>query len=510
VSETGQGVFVRDGIGMPRRHDAPALPRGRSRRWLEAAGVALALILADLMAAVIAIGLSFTLAAVANELFDRPYGSLPWFIEARQPILGSMLVLMVAIFAFGGLYSRAQWEVDEIKRIVLASGLLGLVHGAFQTLTVDYGWRLWFVLVWPMLAFLSVVLRAAVRAIPPIRRALTRHVLLVGSGIRPDEFAYQLRESQANPVDVLEGVPIEALAGLSPEAIAAYIADSAAAAGLTPDRVQIVLAPDGAERARARGVAERLWSMGVAFSATLPLDIQARHGLRVRKITGLDMVMAEHDQPGLNRAEAALKRGMDIAVAGLALMILAPAMALIALMLWPGGGVFFAQSRVGRDGRRFECLKFRSMRPDAEARLNELLAADPAARAEWSAHQKLARDPRITPLGRFLRKTSIDELPQLINVIRGEMSLVGPRPIVAPEVEGYDNDRAYYQSPDFAWYSAMRPGITGLWQVSGRATTNYEERIRLDRWYVRNWTIWLDIAILIKTLRVVLVPRTAS
>ncbi|WP_304481862.1 sugar transferase [Oceanicella sp. SM1341] len=194
---------------------------------------------------------------------------------------------------------------------------------------------------------------------------------------------------------------------------------------------------------------------------------------------------------------APLKRGMDIAGALAGLVLAAPLMlaAVLALAL-AGGPVFYVQSRVGRAGRRFGCLKFRTMQVDAAGRLAALLAADPAARAEWARHQKLAHDPRVTRIGRVLRRFGLDELPQLVNVLRGEMSLVGPRPVIAPEEPGYPADRAYAAAPGFAAYQACRPGLSGLWQVSGGSALPYSERMRLDARYRREAGFWLDLAIL--------------
>jgi len=138
---------------------------------------------------------------------------------------------------------------------------------------------------------------------------------------------------------------------------------------------------------------------------------------------------------------------------------------------------------------------------NADRVLAQLLERDPRARAEWAATHKLTNDPRVTPIGRILRATSVDELPQLINVIRFEMSLVGPRPIERREIFRYADDIAYYYE--------VKPGITGLWQVSGRSNTSYERRVELDCWYVRNWTMWHDIAILVKTVPTVLIRRGA-
>ena len=166
-----------------------------------------------------------------------------------------------------------------------------------------------------------------------------------------------------------------------------------------------------------------------------------------------------------------------------------------------GGPVLYSHTRIGVRGRPFGCLKFRSMVPDSDEVLRRLLNSDPAAAAEWADTQKLRRDPRITAVGRWLRATSLDELPQLLNILRLDMSLVGPRPIVQAEVPRYGEDIAYYFE--------ARPGLTGLWQVSGRSDTGYDQRVRLDTWYVKNWSIWHDLAILAKTVPAVLKRRGA-
>jgi lipopolysaccharide/colanic/teichoic acid biosynthesis glycosyltransferase len=196
-------------------------------------------------------------------------------------------------------------------------------------------------------------------------------------------------------------------------------------------------------------------------------------------------------------AEAAFLVANQIAAAVL-LLLLAPLMALAAFLIWrtDGAPIVFAHYRVGRDGRLFRCLKFRSMCRNAEAALRELLERDPQARAQWQRDQKLEHDPRITPIGAFLRRTSLDELPQLFNVLKGEMVLVGPRPITAGELSRYGATRWHYLS--------VRPGLTGLWQVSGRNNLSYDERVALDRRYVESRNVWMDIGILARTARVVL------
>ena len=165
------------------------------------------------------------------------------------------------------------------------------------------------------------------------------------------------------------------------------------------------------------------------------------------------------------------------------------------------GHIIFAHRRVGQNGKLFPCYKFQSMVPDAQKCLEEYLAKTPEARKEWEESFKLANDPRVTKLGAFLRKTSLDELPQLWNVLVGDMSLVGPRPIVTKEIERYgDYIREYYMVP---------PGITGMWQVNGRSDTTYEERVAMDTWYVRNWSVWIDLVYLFKTVKTVFTGKGA-
>ena len=194
---------------------------------------------------------------------------------------------------------------------------------------------------------------------------------------------------------------------------------------------------------------------------------------------------------------------MDFACALLGGVLLLPLLALIAIgvKISSPGPIFYGQKRVGRGGKSFVAWKFRSMKCDADRELARHLEANPRLRAEWEKTQKLKNDPRITGFGRLVRKTSLDELPQLWNVLFAEMSLVGPRPIVESEIVKY-NDA-------FQLYARVRPGITGLWQVSGRNLTTYDQRVHLDATYVRNWSPWLDLYVLARTVRVVLFSEGA-
>ncbi|MFA7412980.1 MAG: sugar transferase [Rhizobium sp.] len=195
------------------------------------------------------------------------------------------------------------------------------------------------------------------------------------------------------------------------------------------------------------------------------------------------------------------KRGFDVFIASMALLVLCPIfLMLMALVKFSDGGrVFYGHCRIGHSGRPFRCLKFRTMREDGDRILKKYLETNPSAYEEWRATRKLQHDPRVTIVGGVLRKLSLDELPQLINIIRGEMSIVGPRPIVEDELEFYDAAAHYYLR--------TRPGLTGLWQVSGRNDVSYESRVALDSHYVENWSLITDIKIIGMTVPAVCLAR---
>ncbi len=192
-----------------------------------------------------------------------------------------------------------------------------------------------------------------------------------------------------------------------------------------------------------------------------------------------------------------LKRGLDIALVLAALPVVLPSFAMIGALLAidSPGPVFFSHRRLRKNGHQFRMWKLRTMRKDASAVLEEYFRENPEAHNEWLSTHKLRHDPRVTRFGAFLRRTSLDELPQIWNVLNGTMSLVGPRPIVAAEVEKYGND--------FEQYCCVKPGLTGLWQVSGRSKLSYATRVEMDCIYVKRWSLWGDMVILIKTISAV-------
>jgi undecaprenyl-phosphate galactose phosphotransferase len=196
------------------------------------------------------------------------------------------------------------------------------------------------------------------------------------------------------------------------------------------------------------------------------------------------------------RLPSLIKRCFDVVVSASVLAVASPLFLYIAFRVSQSGRpIFFGHTRVGQHAKPFKCYKFRTMAPNADQLLAELLARDPEARAEWERDFKLKNDPRITPIGRFLRKTSLDEIPQLWNVLKGDMSLVGPRPVVTAELERYGTQVDYYLE--------AKPGISGLWQISGRNDVSYDTRVYLDAWYVKNWSLFNDIVILLRTVKVI-------
>ncbi len=229
---------------------------------------------------------------------------------------------------------------------------------------------------------------------------------------------------------------------------------------------------------------------GFASFGVLPKDLGGILGIEVR-------------QQLLRLGPKIAKALVDTIVAVAALVVLMPLVPFIALLikLDSKGPVFYKQTRYGKDGKPFKAWKFRTMVENADVVLKEYLAKHPELKEEWDKDQKLRNDPRVTCLGKFLRKTGLDELPQIFNVIKGEMSVVGPRPIVQDEIKKYGKC--------YSLYTKVKPGITGLWQVSGRNDVSYEERVALDAYYVRNWSVWLDLYILARTVPVALFGKGA-
>jgi Undecaprenyl-phosphate galactose phosphotransferase WbaP len=272
-----------------------------------------------------------------------------------------------------------------------------------------------------------------------------------------------------------------------------------AAKAALPQARLVVLAPDERSQESSEELLKLLQREGIEYALVPPTLSFTVYGAKPRYFFGHNVVLLAPPRTGRPPLERLLKRAFDTLTTGLGLFVLAPFFALIAYKIKranPTSRIFFGHTRIGQNGVPFKCWKFTTMVPNAEAVLQDLLANNPAARAEWARDFKLKDDPRITPIGQLLRKTSLDELPQLWNVLMGEMSLVGPRPVVAKELE--------YYGEKVGFYLAQKPGITGLWQVSGRNDTTYSYRVYLDEWYAHHGSFWHDIVILFETVSILL------
>jgi undecaprenyl-phosphate galactose phosphotransferase len=263
------------------------------------------------------------------------------------------------------------------------------------------------------------------------------------------------------------------------------------------DGPHVVIALEAHEAARARELIELLVLRDNAVDMVAPVYGPQLYGLAVNHLLARELLLVRIRNKLASRGSRIVKSALDYAGSAVLLVLLAPVIGVIALLVLKSGRpLLYAHERIGRNGKVFRCYKFRTMVPDASEKLSELLERDPDLKAHWMSRRKLKADPRITPLGGFLRRTSLDELPQLFNVLKGQMSLVGPRPVMSDELAHYGLEADYYLQ--------VKPGISGLWQVSGRNDLDYSHRVFLDVWYVKNWSLMYDCAILLRTPSAVL------
>ena len=476
--------------------------RGHADQRARAALVRLTLAVFDVLAAVLALGLALW---IRNGL-SGAFGLGPLRDPLPNGVLYALLIWPVLSWREGLYPGYGTTAAQELRRGVLASFQAGLLLTAGSVLFSRS-------LPVPRSLLLLTALFAIVTI--PVGRAIAKRLLLhlgawgrdvvvLGAGSTGQRVARGLRRaslSGLNPVAFFDDDPakqnrrFEALPVVGPlDAVETYAQEN----GI----VHAIVAMPGVEPAALASVVERSTSTfrRVQFVPELP-------GIPTEDVyaSELDEMLALEIRGGLYATgNRVAKRAIDLVGGTFLTLLVSPV--LLALYLWvrldTRGPGFHRSERLGEHGDGFRCFKFRTMHADAEERLGELLASDPALAAEYATFHKLQNDPRITRAGRFLRKTSLDELPQLFNVILGQMSLVGPRPYLAREL------------PEIGSYADIlfraKPGITGFWQVSARNEVTFEERLRMESHYVRNWSIWWDIILLIQTPAVVLNGRGAK
>jgi len=431
---------------------------------------------------------------------------------AQQAQAFSLLaVLTVATFWWRGHYSLRMPFWDELLEIFKSLLLAGLLNGMVVLFAKWPVSRFLWTLSWALALILVPLLRSSMKSILLKKGRWALPTVIIGCG---DNAVEAWRAMQSEPLLGFDVKSFIAVGESGPAALTVREGEMLPVTRLASGELLAWLEAQGHPHVTVavtedelRALQSEIELLSLRYKdlhvipplAGLPLfGVSANHFfshevlmLRVRNNLATPSLMV-------------LKRIFDFCGALFGLLLLSPLFAYVGWQIKRQGGpgaVFFGHVRVGMNGKPFKCWKFRTMVHNSKEVLEQLLATSAEARAEWDKDFKLKDDPRITKIGAFLRKTSLDEIPQLWNVLKGEMSLVGPRPIIDAELE------RYAERVDF--YLEARPGLTGLWQVSGRNETTYAERVALDAWYVKNWNLWYDIAILCKTVRTVLTGKGA-
>lgn len=394
-------------------------------------------------------------------------------------------------------YRKTFWfELKEILRTLLIFAVFELAVMAFAKWSFS---RYLWLLTWIFALVLVPLARMTIKWALDYYGVWSRDTWIIGSGKNARE-AYKAINSEANM-----GLKVIGFVSTEPSDELTTSIDNVPVIKVDADwlstisqRMQFIVAVESDQSNIRNNWLREFMIRGFRYVSVIPT-------LRGMPLDSTDMsyifsheVMIFRVQQNLAKwSSRIIKRIFDITASLGIIILLSPMLVYISLKVKKDGGpAIYGHERVGKNGKPFKCLKFRSMVINSKEVLEEVLANDPEAKAEWDETFKLKNDPRITKIGQFLRRTSLDELPQLFNVVKGEMSLVGPRPIITAELERYNEQVDYYL--------LSKPGMTGLWQVSGRSDVDYNTRVYLDAWYVKNWSMWNDVAILFKTVGVVL------
>ena len=466
----------------------------RLRRFARARNLVV-LALADICSLMVSVGLALGL----FELLDRAWDGF------NYSSLRLLLLVFWGLYALAGLYrSRGTNQVEELRLLTVTTTMIFLPFLIFNALVGVSIYPAKFLgLIWFFALAILPLTRAAVRWLGPSIGIWGEPVVVVGNGelssriirflsknpyygLRPVEevYGYKCDDGDSRATDLLlPNLPIEQWLATYASLTKKGVRTAIFVASELPSSVRDSIA--GGEHLGFSNIITVSKQFNTRNVGLIPLDFGGVLGLEERHYE-------------LNILEAWQIRILDLVFIILSLPLLAPLFLciILAIMLDSEGGVFYRQTRIGKGMREFKVIKFRTMVKNADTVLAKYLQENPELLSEWKADHKLKDDPRITRVGKILRKLSLDELPQLWNVFMGEMSLVGPRPIVAEEIERYD-DR-------FKYYTQVPPGLTGLWQVSGRNDVGYEQRVSLDEYYVRNRSIWFNLYILVRTATAVI------
>lgn len=396
----------------------------------------------------------------------------PWWQQVRQTLRTCFILILISL----------------LVNVVAISNVNGFM---------------WVTLFWGLWAFALLTFRWVGRSFLISQNHWDIPTVLVGGSVNLIETIYALRSEAYLRYNIKQVV----LTDYTPEAIQQLKDEHGdliiiRELGHIDSYSMVILCPDEFSDSFIKEVVYKVRASGARFAIVPPTNGFSLYGLQTQFFFGHKIVLLESRVRLQTPAGRLLKYITDKIAAFIAIVLLSPVFIIIALRVRKDGGpAFYSQERVGKNGKPFKCWKFRSMIVNSEEALKAHLAQNPEAAAEYERDFKLKDDPRITAVGKLLRKSSLDEIPQFFNVLMGDMSIVGPRPIVEKETHYYEDKLSYYLS--------VKPGVTGLWQVSGRNDISYAKRVELDVWYIENWSLWNDIVIFLETIYVVLARKGA-
>lgn len=411
------------------------------------------------------------------------------------------LLSIICVFWFGiklkhYTYRKPFWsELKEILRTLLIFSIISLAVVGFSK--------------WQLSRYLWIITWILIYLLIPITRSLAKYVLnkyglwrkktvIIGNGTNAQEAYFALQSSEISGFDVIGFYAVSPTIETNFSGVNIIKSEDELWATVDLNETQFFIAVEFEENEMRDAWLRKLTSKNCHSVSIIPtLRGVPLYSTEMFFVFSHEVILLHVNHDLVKGTSRFLKRAFDILASLIIFTLISPIILILVFMISKNGGKpIYIHERVGLNGKRFNCLKFRSMVLNSKEVLDELLSCNPEAKVEWDNNFKLKNDPRVTKIGQFIRKTSLDELPQLWNVLIGEMSLVGPRPIVEEELVLYGDELDYY-------YMA-KPGMTGLWQISGRNDLTYADRVYFDTWYVKNWSLWNDVAILFKTINVVL------
>lgn len=444
---------------------------------------------------------------ISHDLLGNSYIKLlsnESFVRAQYFIFISIIVLFT-FYNRGHYLRRIPWW-SQMRYIIITLTIALLIDG-FMHFATKYSFsRLWIIMSWALSFLFIIVGRQAAKAIGDSKKLWTVPTIIIGDSNNIIESIFALYSDNFAGYDIKTLIMHKGYKDFDKTLLPIAYQNIKIIDGSKDydDFINkhkqsfYVIAPNSFESFNANVIVDNLKNNNSEYAIVPPFEGLKLYGTTPQYFFGHDIMFLLSRNKIQSPMAVIIKRFMDIVGSILGIVLLLPLFLLLAILIKKDGGpIFFSHARIGKNKKSFQCWKFRSMSVNAEEALDKLLKSDEKAKAMWDTHRKLLNDPRITKVGKFIRKTSLDEFPQLWNVLRGDMSMVGPRPILPDEVIFFDKN-------ELSSYESVKPGITGLWQVSGRNNVSFKQRVHFDTWYVENWSLWCDIVVMIKTVFVLL------